>query len=309
MAAYFFRLCHHLDQLVREILRMGCHKTNAPDALDFFHLAQKRRKTHRLRQIFSVGIDVLPQQHDLHNAILCQPLDLADNVARLSAALPPAHIRHDTVAAKIIAAEHDVHAGFEAVFSPERQILHDLPRILPDVDHHILFGHRAPDKLRKFIKIVRPEHQIDKAVLLPQPFYHVRLLHHAAAQRDHHARMLFLIMPELSKPAVYLVVRVLAHRTRIVEDKIRLLALRGHIPYRIQYAAQLFGVAGIHLTAHIDDARRRKTTFFLRKCPHPFPAFRHEIIFPFRLLYRRFQSCLYVIQINFLIHTSDFFPF
>ena len=115
---------------------MGGHETDPLQSRNLIDLSQKLRKCHRMLQILTIGVDILAKQHDFHHAVSHQALDLCDNVLRLSAALPSSYIRNDAVAAEVVAAKHDVDAGFKAVFPLSRQILHYPVGVFPNVHHH-----------------------------------------------------------------------------------------------------------------------------------------------------------------------------
>ena len=162
MEADLFAVAHRIDQLLREILRVGGHETDALQPFDFINLAQKLGKRHRLLEILSVRVDVLTEQHDLHNAVCNEAFDLCNDFLRLPAALAAAHIRYDTVAAEVVATEHDIDAGFERIFPVNRKIFHDLVGIFPDIDHHAVLGHAADKVFSEAVDIVGSENQVDE---------------------------------------------------------------------------------------------------------------------------------------------------
>ena len=182
MTADLWIFCHHCDQFVRQILRVRSHKADPLQTFDLYHLFKKLGKTDRMLQSFTVGIDILSQQHDFHYAIFRQSADLFQDFLRLTALLATADIGHDTVAAEIVAAKHDVYSGFEAVFAVHRQILHDLLCVLPGIHHHLISGKHLIEKLRELVQVVSAKDQIDKAVTLFDFLDHLILLHHAAAE-------------------------------------------------------------------------------------------------------------------------------
>ena len=92
---------------------MRSHKTDAIQSIDLFDFLQKLGKAHRLFQVFSVRIDVLPKQHDFLYSVCHEHSDLPDDIFRLSAAFPSTYIRNDAVAAEIIAAKHNIHTGLK----------------------------------------------------------------------------------------------------------------------------------------------------------------------------------------------------
>ena len=80
-------------------------------------------------------------------------------------------------------------------------------------------------------------------------------LHHTAAECDHHMRLLLLDPPELPQPSVDSLVRVLAHSTCVVDNKIRLFLVRLlDVPDPLQDAGKLLGIAGVHLAPECGDA-------------------------------------------------------
>ncbi len=201
---------------------MRSHEADALNPVHFIHLAQQFGKAHRMLQTTAIGIDILPKEHDFLYAVCRHLSDFRQDILRPAAALTPAHIRHDAVAAEIVAAKHDVDPGFERVFAPVWQFLHDAVRVLPDVDDHaglgsaLLLHHRQVQKLRKFIDIVRPENQVHKREALLDSFHCLRFLHHAAAECDKHIRMLPPVGHDLSQMPVNLVVGIFAHGAGIV---------------------------------------------------------------------------------------------
>ena len=136
MPADLFGLCHHADQVVRKILRMRGHEADTLQSFDLLNLLQQFCKGHRLLQILSIRIDILPQQHDFHHTVFYKSFNLTDDILRFPASLPAAHIGYNTVAAEIIAAKHNINAGLERIFTLNRKIFHDLVRIFPDVNDH-----------------------------------------------------------------------------------------------------------------------------------------------------------------------------
>ena len=144
MSADLLGMLHHLDQLIRQILGVGGHETDPLQSFDSFYILQKLCKGNGLFQIFTVRIYILSQEHDLYNAVCHQTLDLPDDILRITASLSAADIGDNTIAAEIIAAEHNIDTGFERILSLHRQIFHDLVRILPDInDHSLIFKQGA----------------------------------------------------------------------------------------------------------------------------------------------------------------------
>ena len=89
-------------------------------------------------QCLSVRIHILPKQHHFHDTVLHKTFNLPDDILRISAPLTSAHIRHNTVAAEVIAAKHNIDTGFKRKLSFARQIFDNFICIFPDVNNHPL---------------------------------------------------------------------------------------------------------------------------------------------------------------------------
>ena len=106
-------------------------------------------------------------------------------------------------------------------------------------------------QLRQPVDIVRSEDNIHKSIAFFDFLYDLRLLHHAAAQRHNHLRILFFKCFLISQTAVNLLVCIITDRTGIVQYKIRCLFLNDLISDLLQNSPQLFRVSCIHLAAEI----------------------------------------------------------
>ena len=273
MEADFFAVAHRIDQLLREILRVGGHETDALQPFDFINLAQKLGKRHRLLEILSVRVDVLTEQHDLHNAVCNEAFDLCNDFLRLPAALAAAHIRYDTVAAEVVATEHDIDAGFKRIFPVNRKIFHDLVGIFPDIDHHAVLGHAADKVFSEAVDIVGSENQVDEMIAFFELFDNERLLHHASAEGDDHARIFLFVFAKLSETAVDAKIGVFTDGTGIVNDKVSILGFHNVVADGFQDSLELFRIAGVHLASKCCDTGSQEFFAVL------FRAFRDELLF------------------------------
>ena len=86
---------------------MARHKTNQKITRKFGNLPEQLRKITAVIAVLPIGIDVLPEQCDFLAAALHKRAYLGKNILRRPAALCAAHIRNDTIRAKIVAAIHD----------------------------------------------------------------------------------------------------------------------------------------------------------------------------------------------------------
>ena len=163
---------------------MGRHEANPPQALYLLDLLQKLCKGNGILQILTVRINVLPKQHHFHYAIRHQMLNFLYDFFRITAPFPPPHIWHDTVAAEIIASEHNIDSGFVRIFAVYWQLFHDLIGLLPDIDNHFMILEHGHQKLRELKNIVGTEDQIHEAVALCDLLDHRLFLHHTAAESN-----------------------------------------------------------------------------------------------------------------------------
>ena len=100
---------HHVEQLVAGVLRLGGHKADKVVALDLIQRRQQVGKVVADAQILAVGVDVLPQQGDLLEALGHKAAHLIDDPLRVAAALPAPDVGHDAVGTEVVAAVHDGH--------------------------------------------------------------------------------------------------------------------------------------------------------------------------------------------------------
>ena len=212
----------------------------------------------------------MPQQHHLHHAVRYQFFYLADDIFWISAALPSSHVRNDTVAAEIIAAEHDVDAGFKSVFAVRRQILHDLIRSLPDIHNHIVRFHPPDQKFGKLEDIMRSKNQIHKRVAFPDFFHHLRFLHHTAAQSDHHMGILLFQAVQIAQMSIHFQIGVLPHCAGVIEHQVSVIFLPFCKTGLLQNSLQFLRIPGVHLTAEGNAAKPEDMPEFISLFFHDF---------------------------------------
>ncbi len=215
-----------LNQLVRQILRVRCHKADSLDALHFAHHPKKLSKGHTVVVGLAVGIHVLPQEHNFLDAVLCKMPSLLHDIGSLSRALPAAHVGNDTIAAEVVAAVHNIDTCFKAVFVASRKGLHNLLRLVPDIDHETVAHLTLEQKLGELIDVVGSEDDIHEAVAFADLLHGLRFLHHAAAQDDALIGMKLFAVSEIPDAAVHAGVGVLPHRAGVVNHQVRLLTVR-----------------------------------------------------------------------------------
>ena len=277
---------HHLDELIREILRVRGHIAYAPETRQLCHGGEQLREARAARDVIAIGIDILTEQGDLETAIRDQLLALTEDRRRITRLLPTPHVRHDAVGAEIIAAVADVHRALEAVATVTRQLLDDELRILEHLEGPLPGDECLVQKLRELVDIVRTEDETHVRIALPDPLDLVLLLHHAAGDADDHPLAALVLMLQTADPTVELHVRVLPHRTGREQHHIRIpVILRHRVAAALQDTEQLLTILRRHLTAHDLDHTVRRIALLLLHL-HELTDTVHEIVLPRRLLRR-----------------------
>ena len=248
---------------------MRGHETDALDA-DFVELCKQLRKAQLALHVKTVGIDVLAQQHDLLDAFFLELACLLDDPGGRAGALPAAHIRHDAVRAEVVAAVHDRDVGVIRAAAAHRQILRNAALVLLNhLDHAAAVLDRLQHQLRKAVQVVRTERHVHKRILPENLLAHALLLHHAAADGDHHLGpgLLELLEPgDVSKRAA---LRIVADAAGVEDHEIRRLAAfslrHAHL---LQHTGQLLAVVRVHLASVCDHAVGVRAVFNRRKFAH-----------------------------------------
>ena len=104
------------------------------------------------------------------------------------------------------------------------------------------------------MQIVGAEYQPHVPVIRTDALHHILLLHHAAAQRDDHARILSALRRQRSQASVYPDIGIFPDGAGIVENKVRVLGLTLLITGKLQDTPELLRVSLIHLASEGHDA-------------------------------------------------------
>ena len=136
------------------------------------------------------------------------------------------------------------------------------------------------------------EYQIHEVVAGFDALHYLRLLHHAAAQGDHHVGIFFLVSPQLAQTAVHALVGVFTHGAGVVEHEIGVLGVRGFVADGFQDAEEFFGVSGVHLAAEGIDTAGEGAAQGGRKSGQLFTGFFHVVLLALGFLNRSCGSGL-----------------
>ena len=253
----------------------GCGEVNRTRSSPSIGTARAQQLGERLpvAELHAVGVDVLPEQGDLADALGDQRLDLGEDLARAAVLLLAAQRRDDAERAGVVAADRDRHPrGVRRLALGRQRRGEDVER-LEDLDLRLLLHAGPLEQHRQRADVVGAEHDVDPRRLLGDG--RAVLLREAAADGDLHARVLRLHRREVAEVAVELVVGVLAHRAGVEHDDVGLLAGgRGGVPRVLQQAGEPLGVVDVHLApvgADLVRARhdRSKSTAPAARGPNP----------------------------------------
>ena len=131
------------------------------------------------------------------------------------------------------------------------------------------------------------EDQIYKRVAFLQLFHHLRLLHHTAAQSDHHMGVFLFQAVEIAQSSINSLIGVFPDRTGIVDDKIRVFVFCLHIADTLQHTGKFFRVPRIHLTAKCHRAGRQWPSQLFLLFLDQLTCLFHKPVLSFRLFYGR----------------------
>ena len=229
MSCYVRMIPNNLQDVAPHILWVRCHKADAPYALHLRNCGKELGKGAVRFQIPSVGIDILSQQHHLHDAVSSKTLAFPKDVSWLTASLMAPHIGDNAVCAVIVTSEHDVDAGLVGIFALNRKVFDDFIRRIPKARDLMPLRVKGTipgfvyltQVLREAEKIVRAEDQVYVRIALFDPGNSALLLRHAAADGNLHVGIVFFIMGCSSKTPEEMLIRIVADRAGVVNDKIR----------------------------------------------------------------------------------------
>jgi hypothetical protein len=242
------------DQRGSELLRMA---RRVADPLDPGDGRDGVEQVRELPTVEPPGVDVLPEQRHLANALAGEALDLGDDGHERARDLVAARVRHDAVAAVLGAALHDGDERGRPFGAGRRQGIELLDGGEVDVDLGRARRAGPLDHLRQPVQGLRPEHEVD--VRRAADDRRAFLAGNATADADQSALCLQVL--EATEVAEHLLLRLLAHRAGVEEDEVgrldvlrRLPAVRG--AKRVDHAV---GVVDVHLAAEGLDPDLRGT--------------------------------------------------
>ena len=260
---------HHVEQLVAGVLGLGGHEADEVVALDLVQVGQQISKIIAGAQILAIGVDVLPQQGDLLEAVGHQLPHLVDDPLRVAAAFPAADVGHDAVGAEVVAAVHDGHPRAGAALADHWHTLGNGAVLILHGEHPAPLGIDLIQQLGELPQRLGAEHQIHMAVGLAHLLGHLRPLRHAAAQADHLRRVGLLRVGQGAQIAVHPLLRVVADGAGVQHHHVRLGRIVGErAPHSPEHTHDILAVGHVLLAAEGIHQRARGpvSVHFLQLC-------------------------------------------
>jgi hypothetical protein len=248
--AHLLALCHGLDDVGGEVVRVRAGESDAADPLDGVHGTKQLREQRvpagpRHREVPPVGVHVLAEERDLHDPTTGQALDLGQDVADLPRQLRPPDERHDAERAVVVASHRDRHPRVVGHLASGGQRAGEHFRELPDV-HLGTLGLGPPQEVEQLGQRVGSDDHVDprRPILDLAPV----LLGEAPGHHDPHPGVRLLQRPEVSEVAVQPIVGVLPNGARVQHDHLGLDSVfRSDVAVGLEQAGDPLGVVLVHL--------------------------------------------------------------
>ena len=153
-----------IDQPLREFLRVRGRVSNALDPRNLGDIVEQEREIGNVLSVArhgsTVGVDILPQQRDLANALFRKARDLDEHVLERSRNLFTSGVRHDAEAAVFAASFHDRHECTGTFDSGRWKMVELFDLGKRDVDLRAARMTPLFDQFRQAVQRLRTEHDV-----------------------------------------------------------------------------------------------------------------------------------------------------
>jgi hypothetical protein len=195
-----------------------------------------------------VGVDVLPEQRDLADAVGDEPAHLGHQLGERPRHLPAPGGGHDAVGADLVAAGGDLHPGLEL----PRAALGQMAREALELEEALRRERVAREELRELVDLPGAEGDVDERELGEDLV--LDRLRPAAPDADDPLRIGALEVLGVVQVGDEALVGLLADRAGVEEDELRLLALGDLlVAERLEHALHALGVVLVHLAPEGGD--------------------------------------------------------
>ncbi len=261
---------HRLDRVGPQVLRVGAREPHPADALDAPDCPQQlgEERPHRVgsprpagreREVAPVGVDVLPEERDLTDAVSRERLDLGHEHIERPADLGAADRGHDAEGARIVASDLNRHPRAVALLSLRRERGWEGRgvvgrRRLEHLDDGPLFAGEL-DEVGGAVHVVRAEDDVDPRGFAPDRV--ALVLGKAPAHHDLHARPPIFHRLQHTEVAVELVVGVLSDAAAVEHHDIGVLCIGSRDEaIGLEQPGDAFGIVLVHLAPEGADEVR-----------------------------------------------------
>ena len=207
-----------LDQAVGELDRVRRSEANALDAVDRRNVVDECCEVCYLAIVHraAVGIDVLAEQVDLGDTLICQADTFGDHAIEWPADLLAARVGHNAKTAILAAAFHDRYERGRTFGTWLREAIELLNFRKRNIDNRAVPGLSIFNQLGEPVQCLRSKDNIDKRRTLDDAF--AFLARDAAAHTDHYARAFLLEWSPATQLGEYFFLGLLAYRAGIDEQ-------------------------------------------------------------------------------------------
>jgi hypothetical protein len=224
----------------------SCGQTFGVSALDVAAGPQQLRERAAVAELDAVGVDVLPEQRHLQDAVGGERLHLGEHVTGPAVLLLTAQGRDNAERAGVVAAHRDRHPARVGGLAARGQRGGEHLERLGDLHlgRGVVAGPLQQHGQR--VHVVRAEDDVHPG-RLPHDRLAV-LLREASPDRDLHTGPRGLDRPQVTEIAVEPVVGVLPDRAGVEHDDVGVLGARLLVPRGLEQPSHPLGVVHVHLT-------------------------------------------------------------
>ena len=237
---------HRFQQRVAHVLGVRRGEAHAQQRRDVGHTADQLRKTDLAG---TVGGDVLPQQRHLAVTVGEERPHLREDRLGIAAAFDAPRVGHHAVGAVVVAAAHDGHEGAHAVAVEPHGCDLGVGLLARQQDVDPLAARTGfAHQLRQVAVGVWPRYDIHGILAFGQAL--LQPLGHAADDADEHPLPAAAQAPQLGQTAPDALLGIVADRTGIDQDDVRLPGIVGVAPpFALHDRHDDLRIADVHLAA------------------------------------------------------------
>ena len=226
---------------------MGSHKTQTEFSRKFCYFVEQCSKSHIVWQIFSVGIDVLPEKGYFFVSFIQQTFHFFENVFQSTAAFTSPDVGNDTVGAKVVATVVNVHPCIGITCAILRKIFFVVhAKIRIDKFFAVLSLHNG---IFKHMKVAGAQNNVNEGIFLPDYIGYAFLLRHASAHSNDFFGIFTFEFFQLSDVPVNFLFGSFSYAAGVEHHNVCLIGVFAFgIAQFTQHSCNFFRIMNVHLT-------------------------------------------------------------